>query len=179
VSLDEGAKIAAVVTPPASYLTVIVQPIRSARGAIGVAIVPDWHVRPAALNGIPLRAGLHLLHESDCLEVGATRYFVSAEVTAEDTFYDPAVHGEDIYCALTKARLVAGQPITICPGTPSARCGVLYKAEAWDLAMRQSKPSMQCTNCGYSTSAAEWVPPARKTRKKLDELYRRIHATAH
>lgn len=148
---------------------VVVTPIRPADDAIAVALVKPAAGRVVARNGIPLSGGLHPLRHADRLDVGDRTYWLSGQKSVEETNYDPDVHGEDVYCMLTKARLAPGQRIKICPGRDGTECAVIYKAEAWDMFMESGTPT-KCPNCGYRAGEAEWEPPRPKPRRTLDGL---------
>ncbi len=149
---------------------VVVTPIRPADDAIAVALVQPAPGQAVARNGIPLTGGLHPLRHADRLDVGDRTYWLSGQKSVEETAYDPSVHGEDVYCMLTKARLAPGQQIKICPGHEGKECAVIYKANAWDMFMESGTPT-KCPNCGYQPGQAEWEPPQPKPRRTLDGLF--------
>ncbi|MBC8875232.1 MAG: hypothetical protein H8E44_37900 [Planctomycetes bacterium] len=148
---------------------VAVTPIRPTDDAIAVALVTPAADHAVARNGIPLPVGLHPLRHADRLDVGDRTYWLSGQKGVEETEYDPDVHGEDVYCMLTKARLAPGQSIKICPGREGRECGVIYKSAAWDMFMESGTPT-KCPNCGYHSGEAEWEPPQPKPRRTLDGL---------
>jgi hypothetical protein len=153
---------------------VLVQPVDPTDGAIAVALVPKSLAHGVSHNGMPLASGLHPLKHADRLDVRRRDFWFSVEAVVEEVGYDPDVHGADVYCFLTKARLQPGQKIKICPGVPGTNCGVIYKSEAWDLAMLSDTP-MNCANCGYKAGGTEWEPPQRKTKGSLDGLLAVTH----
>jgi hypothetical protein len=151
-------------------------PIAASDGAIGVLLVRDETAESVSVNGIPVPSGLHLLRHADRLDVADRVYWVSAAPRVEEAAYDPAVHGPDVFCYLTKARLHPAQRIKICPGLPGQACGAIYKAEAWEMAM-QSEPPMPCASCGYHTRRAEWQPPSVRVQISLADRFRALFAT--
>lgn len=154
---------------------VVLSPITPLLGAVAAMLVRDapettaWEACGPLINGTRPTAGLQLLRHADRLEWGGETYWVSAHAEVEDTVFDPAVHGEDQDCFLTKAPLTAGTRIKICPGVPGVLCGVIYKAEAWDLAMQPGN-AIRCPNCGYGPDDATWQPPPAKARRNYDGI---------
>lgn len=148
---------------------VVIHPLRGGSGA--VAMLLNRGRRAVAVNGVPVPSGMRLLWHADRLDVSGRTFWISAATSVEQGAYDPALHGDDVFCFLTKARLTAGQQITICPGVPGASCGVIYKAEAWEMAMHSANP-MKCPNCGFRPGAAEWQPSQPRTRNSIDGLLR-------
>ena len=150
-----------------------IHPVGSCADAIGVLFVLPGIECVVALNGIPLAEGMHTLRHADRVDAGTQSYWVAARQQVEEATYDAAVHGEDVFCFLTKARLRQGQAIKICPGTHATRCGVIYKSEAWDLAMHTASFA-KCPHCGYRPHEAEWQPSPRSPKptdkKALHEL---------
>lgn len=144
-------------------------PIGLLDGVIGAALVPDELDTHAALNGIPRRAGLHLLRHTDRLDLGEHSVWVAASSVVEVTNYVPAIHGEKAYCYLTKASLKPGQEIVACPAAPGKKCDAIYTQKAWDLAM-SSETMRKCANCGFSPHDSAWTPSTPKTKKPLREL---------
>ena len=153
---------------------VVIQPLYPVAGVIGAMVVAESSSRRVSLNGVPLAAGIHLLRHADRVDIDQQTFWISTQATVEETTYDPAVHGEEVFCFLTKARLTEGQPIKICPGVPGNDCGVIYKAAAWDMAMQSSTP-LKCPNCGYRSGHAEWHPPELRTRKTIDGILQLIN----
>jgi hypothetical protein len=150
---------------------VLVAPIAPLAGAVGVLFHRNTTAGVVSRNGVPVGPGMHLLRHSDRLDVAGQRFWISVAPSVEIAAYDPAVHGVDVFCYLTKARLKPGQQIKICPGMPGQSCGAIYKAEAWEMAM-QSEPPMPCASCGYHTRAAEWQPPKGKPHASLTDRLR-------
>lgn len=142
-------------------------------GACAAVLVPSKHDRPVRLNRVGLPAGMHLLAHGDRLDAGGRIFWVSLRAVAEETVYDPGVHGEDCFCFRSKARLEAGDAIVICPGTPEMPCDMIFKASAWKRASA-SKAGVRCHNCRFDPSAPAWKPAAPKEgRSVLDELFER------
>ncbi len=150
----------------------VVQPLD---GIVAVAYVGTSNRRPVALNGVPLGCGMHAIHSTDRLDVGADAYWLSEDLTPQRTCYDPLQHGDDVRCCMTKARLHPGQDIVVCPGRLGVPCQVIYKAAAWD-ALIQSDRGMKCPSCGYEPQQAAWSPPEAPLRKKsFDEFHHFAH----
>lgn len=152
---------------------ILVAPIAPLAGAVGVLFHRNAASGVVSRNGIPVGPGMHLLRHADRLEVAGHRFWVSVAPSVKGAAYDPMVHGIDVFCYLTKARLKPGQQIKICPGMPGQSCGVIYKAEAWEMAM-QSEPPMPCASCGYHTRTAEWQPPKGKPHTSLTDRLRAL-----
>lgn len=152
--------------------SVLLQPANHV-GAVGLLMFScdSTHV---LLNGLPIAVGAHAVRHGDRIDVGDQTFWVSVDSHAEEVGYDPAIHGDDVFCFLTKARIVAGQMIKICPGTPGTSCGVIYKSDAWDMAFRSDTP-MKCPNCGNSSERGRWQPPEQKTKRSLDGIFQLIN----
>jgi hypothetical protein len=152
---------------PATNSAVIIQPIVPHDGVVAVAYVARTTTqRPVAVNGAVVAQGLYPLRHADRLDIARRRLWISAEFAPLRTQYAPASHGADVRCCLTKSKLRAGQDIVICPGVPGTRCGVVYKAQAWDAVIQQN-PQMKCPNCGYRPQESAWQPPPTKPRKEV------------
>ena len=138
---------------------------------VAVAYVGEAMNSPVALNGIPLDAGgMYTLRQADRIDVGTSSYWLSGDLSPLRVAYDPAQHGSDARCCMTKARLEQGQDIVICPGCAGVPCNVVYKAAAWD-AVLQSNRAIKCHSCGYQPGQPQWRPPSpRQKRKPLNEL---------
>jgi hypothetical protein len=147
----------------------VIHALRTSVGAVGVLLHSGRRTPPVCLNGVPLPAGLHVLRHADRVDVSPRSFWISTVTQVEETTYEPAVHGDDVYCFLTKARLSAGQTIKVCPGPPGTECGVVYTAAAWNLAMG-AESSLKCPNCGYRPDQAKWHPPGPRNRKSLDDI---------
>ncbi len=146
----------------------------AAREAVAVIVVPEAFTSPIRLNssirrnGARLGAGVHILKHADCLECGGQRLWAARDEAAAEVPYDPAIQGENIFCARTKARLKAQVDlVVICPGLS---CGTMYRADAWRL-------QLPCHVCNFDPRGAAWQPPRMKQRT-LDGLLHLITATA-
>ncbi len=148
---------------------VIVAPSRAASGAIGAILVPVNLSGRVLRNRVPLRAGLHAARHGDELHIGEQLYWLASDLAPEEATYDPALHGEDLFCHLTKARLRAGDPIVLCPGTQHAPCGLIQSARAWHAA---AAAGLACSACGFRADAEEWRPPRRAEDNRLAGLLR-------
>ena len=157
---------------------VVVAPVAPIAGAIAVLLVRHEPSDAISLNRVPVPAGLYLLKHSDRIELGQQVFWAAVAPKVEEAMYDPAVHGVDVFCYLTKARLRVGQRLKICPGLDGVPCGAIYKAEAWDMAM-QSVPSMPCAGCGYHQSTAEWQPPPVQSRTSLAQRFQALLGDKH
>ncbi len=136
--------------------------------ALAVALVPDRLAGAASRNGVPMEAGLHRLLHADRLVCGGRRVWVATSAEPERAPYDAQTHGADLFCARTKMRLAPGEPVVLCPGTPDRACGLISKAEAFDL-------PFPCAECGFDPRAPRWAPPAETpARRSSDALLRRI-----
>ena len=122
-------------------------PASAGRRDCCVVLVPDALARTVSRNHDPLPAGLHRLRHADRLDLAGQTVWVAESRAAEVIEYDPAVHGEDVFCARTKARLVPGARVVRCPD-----CGLLYTERAWAL-------SIPCHICGHDSKQSEWQPP--------------------
>ncbi|NUQ63740.1 MAG: hypothetical protein HUU20_14780 [Pirellulales bacterium] len=147
-----------------------VVPLRPVGDVVAAAIVPGALAESAALNGVPLAEGLHLLRHADRLTMSGQQYWIAVQPTVEEVDFSPDIHGEDAFCFLTKARLGTGDRIVVCPGKPGVPCGAIYKADAWELAMRPES-GLKCLRCGFHPSQTQWEPPKARERIQLDALY--------
>lgn len=143
-------------------------PLTSASGAAAALLVPH-SAGAITRNGVPLPGGVHLVRHKDRLDYGGETYWVAVEHEVRVTLYEPDVHGADVYCFVTKARLRAGEEIVICPGKPGATCGVIYKKPAWDMA-REANARFRCPRCGFDPGAGDWQPAPPRT-STLDQLF--------
>ncbi|MCR4411103.1 MAG: hypothetical protein NUV77_01610 [Thermoguttaceae bacterium] len=132
---------------------------------LALLVTPEPLEGRLARNGQPVAAGIEVLRHADRLELADLRVWVSAAAVPVEAAYDPAIHGDEAFCARTRSRLRAGEPIVICPGTESTPCGALYKAEAWALGRR-------CHHCGRAPGAPAWKPPVleKETYRDLVRL---------
>lgn len=135
--------------------------------ALGALLVPEAALESVTRRGIRLRPGMHPLQHADQLQIGTAVLWISAEAEPDRTTYDPQLHGANVFCARTKARLQPGEAIVVCPGTPSASCGWIYKASAWT-------PQLVCPRCGFDPQHAPWEPPRRPTTEPSHDLIARI-----
>jgi hypothetical protein len=117
------------------------------------------------------------LQDRDRLTVGEQLFWLSAECRAEETEYDPARHGRDVFCFMTKARLREREPVTICPGRPGALCGMIYKRAAWE-ALVEQPGGFCCPNCSFNPLAPPWKPAVPTPRKSLANLTHLLHQEA-
>lgn len=152
---------------------VMIVPIQPSRQAVAAALVPDAMSGEVSRDGIPLAAGLHELPHGARLEIDEATYWVSAESVPEEASYQPELHGRDVFCFYTKARLAAGDAITICPGTPGKICRVIYRRSSWETALQAPRP-FKCPNCKFDPKQSQWQPPRKERRKSLDDLLARI-----
>ena len=134
---------------------------------VGALLVPDSATQAVSRAGLRLRPGMHPLRHADSLQIGAAALWVSAEGTPDRTTYDPNLHGSDVFCARTKARLKVGDAIVICPGIPTVSCGLVYKATAWT-------PQLACPRCKFDPQQAPWAPPRHYLLEPSHDLIARI-----
>ena len=106
-----------------------------------------------ALNGAILSCGAHLVAHADRIDVGEDSFWFAAGSEPRRRAYDEARDGGDRFCARTKARLSAGEPVVACPGTPQQPCDELYRELAW-------RDDLACYGCGFDPKAPEFEPPA-------------------
>ena len=144
-------------------------PTRPSSGALAAVLVPAGTL--VARNGVPLPGGVHALFHGDALTVQQRRYWVAAAIEVAVTLYDPATHGDSVYCFFTKGRLKPGEAIVVCPGRPGTECSLIYKQAAWELALKASV-KFQCPRCGFDPAAGDWEPtlPRPTQLPKLFEL---------
>jgi hypothetical protein len=130
---------------------------------IAVFLVPDALTGRITRDGQFLAPGAHILRHGDEIRWNALRLWIAKNDRIEETNYDPNKHGENMFCARTRSRLISGEPVIICPGTLSNSCGMIFKASAW--------LNMRCHICGFEPNQASWTPPQKK-RGVIDELLR-------
>lgn len=147
-------------------------PTTAAPGAIAALLVGE-SCGGVTRNGVPLPAGAHLLAHADRLDFEGHTWWVAAACEVREVPFDPLVHGEDVYCYITKARLRPGDPVVVCPGCPGAGCGAIYRQAAWDMAV-SSNARFRCPRCGFEPAAGEWRPevPEASNLERLFELAR-------
>jgi hypothetical protein len=143
-----------------------IRPIVPRANFIGVAFVPPELDERVTLNGTPLWSGMHGLRHGDRLALGGHNIWVAASKVAEPVAYDPAVHGEGLVCCVTRDRLAPGEQIVRCPGAGGKACDVIYKKEAWDLAM-QATPPMRCPGCNFHPGDEQWEPPRETAKRQM------------
>jgi len=145
-------------------------PVNSSSGAAAALLVPP-RSGSVARNGVPLPGGVHLVRHKDRIDYRGKSYWVAVEHDVRVVLYEPDVHGADVYCFVTKARLRAGEEIVICPGRPGADCGVIYRRPAWDMA-RESNTRFRCPRCGFDPGAGDWQPtlPRKSNISQLLDL---------
>jgi hypothetical protein len=124
---------------------------------IAALLVPTGLPGRVARNGVPLPPGAHVLQHADRVDYDGRAYWVAAASEVGAVPYDAAVHGEDVYCFITKSRIRDGEPIVVCPGRPGAECHAIYRQVAWDMAL-ESNVRFRCPRCGFEPAAAEWRP---------------------
>ena len=139
---------------------IAVDPVRS--DAIAVVVVAEAGSGKVRLQGNPLPVGMSAIRDRTRIDLIGESYWVSAECMPRQESYDPQRHGPDVRCFMTKARLRAAEPITICTGNAAAFCGTIYRRKAWlDLLAR---PGFRCPNCSCDPQAELWKPPAPVVR---------------
>lgn len=132
-------------------------PVGAAAGGVGALLVPLGLQSQIARNGVPLPSGAHLLRHADRLDYAGRTYWVAAVREVREVPYDAAVHGDDVYCYITKSRLRAGEPIVVCPGRPGAPCDAIYRKPAWEMAL-EANARFRCPRCRFEPAAGEWRP---------------------
>jgi hypothetical protein len=149
--------------------SVLVAPIPPLGDHVAVVLVAPNALSDVSCNGRPLSAGLWALRHADRLDVDGRSIWIAVETSVDETHYDPALHGADVYCLLTKKRLAVNDAIAICPGTPGKSCGAVYSLAAWRLAQKSTRP-FKCPGCGYSPAKAVWQPETPQPNKTLEKL---------
>ncbi|MGA2798005.1 MAG: hypothetical protein ABSE63_10520 [Thermoguttaceae bacterium] len=124
-------------------------------------LIPDELTRQLTLNGVVLAAGTHILHHADHIRWNNLRLWVARNGSAQETQYEPHIHGEEMFCARTRSRIVPGEPIVICPGTLTDPCGMIFKKTAW--------LNIKCHHCGFDPNQTTWSPP-HKGQSDINEL---------
>jgi hypothetical protein len=117
-------------------------------------IVPDALAGRLSCGGRLLAAGAHVVEHRCRLSWGDLRVWVARAESAIETTYDEALHGPDVFCARTRARVQPGERVVICPGTAEVACGRIYKANAW--------LGMRCHLCGFDPNRQAWEPPIQR-----------------
>jgi hypothetical protein len=126
---------------------------------------PDDSIAALSINGCDKGPGLHLLRHGDRFTVDGRELWVSVRTAHDHVPYDPERHGEPAFCARTKSRLRAGEPIVVCAGTPATDCGMRYTDAAW-------ATGIPCHGCGASLDASSWSPPRVPAGGCLEDLLR-------
>ena len=138
-------------------------PTTAVNRAVAALLVPHQFDRLLMRNGVPLVSGTHVLRHTDRLDYEGRTWWVAARREVGDVPYEAAIHGEDVYCFITKARLQADEVIVVCPGPSGAECGAIYRKAAWEM-VQQSNARFRCPRCGFDPAAADWQPTLpRKT----------------
>lgn len=154
-------------------MSVSIRPIIPRCEIIALAFVPIDLEMFVSLNGVPLRAGFHGVRHADQLDIHEHSIWLAAIRTVQVCAYDPARHGSDVFCTITKARLSPGESIVVCPGTDKVACQAIYRQEAWEMAM--SAPSqLRCPMCKFRPDDAEWMPPAAQPKPQIRNLFKAI-----
>lgn len=118
---------------------------------------------PVRLDGLVVGAGMHGVRHGQRVEFDRAVCWVAGDPVPVERTYAPASDGAEQRCLRTKARLVAGEPITVCPGTEARACGGLFKRAAW-------AAGLVCHVCGFNPSARGWRPPAHGKTDGLRRL---------
>ena len=160
-----GTTPAVILAAPADADKVVLMPIEPRGDACAVALVPDACESVALLNGALVRCGFHVLHHADRLAVDGREIWVSIAAAPDEALYDPAVHGDPVYCLRTKARLAPGDRMIVCGGTARVECGMRYAAAAWGA-------GIPCHACGASPEGDAWAPPEPRSSGSLEQLLR-------
>ena len=147
----------------------MIAPLHAGRDAIAAVLVPLSCVNCVSVNKLSLTAGLFALQDRDHLQFHNHSFWVSAACVAEETEYDAARHGPDVFCFMTKARLREGEAVTVCPGRPAAACGTIFKRAAWNAFVEQPG-GFRCPNCSFDPHAPAWQPPLPVPRRSLAHL---------
>jgi len=151
-------------------------PVDADGGTVAAVLVPPGAEGIVFGGGVSLCCGLHLCGHTDQIDVDGQTFWVAASVSADVTTYDPAIHGDDAYCFVTKVRLQAGDEIVRCPGRPGVACGIIYRRAAWEMAL-DSDPKFRCPSCRFDPKEGAWKPslPEGSSLQRLLEKARRTH----
>lgn len=149
-------------------------PASGTLGVLAALIVPDGRAGTVAVNGVPLAGGMSIVQHTDRIEWSGRTVWVVAAARIEVVAYDPAVHGKDIRCFITKASLKSGEPSVRCPGH-DGRCGLMYRQAAWDMAL-ETDQKFRCPQCGFDPNSGEWKPESPQQTEGLDDLMRLVSA---
>jgi hypothetical protein len=141
----------------------VVTPIPPLGEHVAALLVADDCPSDITRNGRPLSAGLWPLKHADRLEINGHALWIAVETAHDHDHYDPAVHGADVHCLYSKARLIPGDDIVVCP------CGAIYKLAAWQMAERAAR-RFKCPSCGYAPTAPRWQPTIPQPARTLDNL---------
>jgi len=144
---------------------VLVLPLEATQGPVAAALVPEALDGIATRHGLPLEAGLHLLRHADRIDLAGWTVWIAGDGPPVEEPYDEAVHGAGQHCGRTRARLNPGELVVRCPGTATAQCGMLYRADAWRL-------HLPCHSCRHDPKRPAWRPPAPQPRSRIHELVR-------
>jgi len=126
-------------------------PITPQDTAIAAVIVPPG-IRSLFCNGMRPGPGARLLRHTEQIDFAGLTFWVAAKRDVSVTRYAPSIHGADVFCFITKARLKTGDAIVPCP-----ECSIIYRRAAWDLVVA-SDADFRCPNCRFNPNADEWKP---------------------
>lgn len=130
---------------------------------VGQLLVAPAHPSGVFVDGLGVGPGMHALRHGQRIEFGGTTAWVAGDPAPIERSYDPAADGAEQRCLRTKVRLVAGEPITVCPGTDARPCGGLFRRSAWTA-------GLVCHVCGFDPAARRWRPPASWRTDNLRRL---------
>lgn len=152
---------------------VLVVPLRHCRTAAAM-VVPDEDDARVHRNRVAVPAGVVVLEHGDRVTFEGRDHWIAVTRRASDVPYEPAVHGEGLFCALSRARVAQGEPIVCCPGPAGGSCDLRVRAEVWRKVIASGR--YRCPGCGYDPAAESFRPPRprRERRRRIDAAIHRI-----
>jgi len=136
-------------------------PTDSPDGIAALLVFPSG--QSVSCNGIPLGPGAHVLQHTDRIDMDTLTFWVASSSAIAVTNYDSTIHGPDVFCFITKARLKPGEDIISCPG-----CAIIYRQAAWQMAI-ESDPRFRCPGCRFDPFGGDWKPEL-STTSSLDRI---------
>ena len=130
---------------------------------VGQLLIAPAQPHAVFVDGLGVGPGMHALRHGQRVEFGGTTAWVAGDPAPIERTYDPAIDGAEQRCLRTKVRLVAGEPITVCPGTDARPCGGLFRRAAWTA-------GLVCHVCGFDPAARRWRPPVSAASDALRRL---------
>ncbi len=136
-------------------------PTKSQDGIAALLVPPNGCA--ASRNGIPMHAGAYVVQDRDRIDVDDLTFWAAISNSVQVSHYSADVHGPDVYCFITKARLRDQEEVICCPN-----CELIYRKAAWEMAV-EADPAFRCPRCRFDPSAGDWRP-VLPTADSLDSL---------